>query len=71
MKFLKKLFQTLDLPQDPKDSRSSSDSSTKGTEHLHRITYIGRDKPIESRQLTYDINKGGKGKSLYSNNYKN
>ncbi|CAG9818467.1 unnamed protein product [Phaedon cochleariae] len=56
------VFMTLDLPQDPKDSRSSSDSSTKGTEHLHRITYIGggRDKPIENRQPTYDPNKGAK-----------
>lgn len=54
---------TLDLPQDPKDSRSSSDSSTKGTEHLHRITYIGRDKPLEPRQPTYDPNKGGKGEN--------
>ncbi|KAJ8979572.1 hypothetical protein NQ317_019147, partial [Molorchus minor] len=55
------VFMTLELPQDPKDSRSSSDSSTKGTEHLHRITYIGRDKPLEPRQPTYDPNKGGKG----------
>lgn len=55
----------MDLPQDPKDSRSSSDSSTKGTEHLHRITYIGRDKPLESRQPTYETSKGlGKGINL-------
>ncbi|KAJ8954098.1 hypothetical protein NQ318_004403 [Aromia moschata] len=59
------VFMTLDLPQDPKDSRSSSDSSTKGTEHLHRITYIGRDKPLEPRQPTYDPNKGGKGGENY------
>lgn len=54
------VFMTLDLPQDPKDSRSSSDSSTKGTEHLHRVTYIGRDnKPLDSRLPAYDPNKGG------------
>ncbi|CAG9864395.1 unnamed protein product [Phyllotreta striolata] len=52
---------TLDLPQDPKDSRSSSDSSTKGTEHLHRVTYIGRDnKPLDSRLPAYDPNKSAK-----------
>ncbi|KAG5887917.1 hypothetical protein JTB14_003014 [Gonioctena quinquepunctata] len=53
------VFMTLDLPQDPKDSRSSSDSSNKGSEHLHRITYIGREKPPEPRP-TYDPNKGAK-----------
>ncbi|XP_072382583.1 sprouty-related, EVH1 domain-containing protein 2 isoform X1 [Diabrotica undecimpunctata] len=55
------VFMTLNLPQDPKDSRSSSDSSTKGTEHLHKVTYIGRDsKPLDSRLPTYDPQKGPK-----------
>ncbi|KAK4873189.1 hypothetical protein RN001_015218 [Aquatica leii] len=47
------VFMTLNLPQEPKDSRSSSDSSNKG-EHMHRMHYIGRDKPLEPRPPTYD-----------------
>lgn len=61
------LFQTLNLPQEAKDSRSSSDSSGKGTEHLHRITpitYIS-SKSLEPRQLTYDPIKGEKSKSKW------
>ncbi|XP_025830468.1 sprouty-related, EVH1 domain-containing protein 1 isoform X2 [Agrilus planipennis] len=57
------VFMTLNLPQEPKDSRSSSDSSTKGSDNLHRIHYIGRDKPLESRPPTYDPMKGDKGEN--------
>lgn len=59
------IFQTLNLPQEPKDSRSSSDSSTKGTDHLHRIHYISKDRQIEPRQPTFDTLKGEKGKNNY------
>ncbi|XP_057651169.1 sprouty-related, EVH1 domain-containing protein 1 isoform X2 [Diorhabda carinulata] len=59
------VFMTLDLPQGPKDSRSSSDSSAKGTEHLHKITYIGRDsKPLDARLPTYDPQKATKDVSV-------
>jgi sprouty-related EVH1 domain-containing protein len=57
------VFMTLNLPHEPKDSRSSSDSSSKGTEHLQRVNYIGRDKPLEPRQPTYDPIKGDKGEN--------
>lgn len=50
-------FQTLNLPQEPQDSRSSSDSSTKGSDH-HRIHYYLHDKPLEPRQPTYEPSKG-------------
>uniref|UniRef100_A0A6P7FQ51 Sprouty-related, EVH1 domain-containing protein 2 n=1 Tax=Diabrotica virgifera virgifera TaxID=50390 RepID=A0A6P7FQ51_DIAVI len=64
------VFMTLNLPQDPKDSRSSSDSSTKGTEHLHKVTYIGRDsKPLDSRLPTYDPQKGPKGECRHCHEY--
>ncbi|VEN63195.1 unnamed protein product [Callosobruchus maculatus] len=54
------VFMALDLPQDPKDSRSSSDSSTKESENVHRIAYIGRDKPLESQPSILDPHKVGK-----------
>ncbi|KAI4471452.1 sprouty-related evh1 domain-containing protein family member [Holotrichia oblita] len=57
------VFMTLNLPQEPKDSRSSSDSSTKGTDHLHRIHYISKDRQIEPRQPTFDTLKGEKGEN--------
>ncbi|XP_030757311.1 sprouty-related, EVH1 domain-containing protein 1 isoform X1 [Sitophilus oryzae] len=58
------VFMTLDLPRDPKDSRSSTDSNSSGKsgapEHLHRITYVGKDKPAEPpKQPTYDPQKAG------------
>lgn len=52
------LFQTLNLPQEKKDSRSSSDSSTKGVQDVHKTLFIGRDRPLEPRQPTYDPIKG-------------
>lgn len=57
------VFMTLNLPQEPKDSRSSSDSSTKGADYLHKITYIGREKPLEARQPIFDPVKGDKGEN--------
>ncbi|XP_019872287.1 sprouty-related, EVH1 domain-containing protein 2 [Aethina tumida] len=51
------VFMTLNLPQEPQDSRSSSDSSTKGSDH-HRIHYYLHDKPLEPRQPTYEPSKG-------------
>uniref|UniRef100_A0A1Y1MM73 WH1 domain-containing protein n=2 Tax=Photinus pyralis TaxID=7054 RepID=A0A1Y1MM73_PHOPY len=52
------VFMTLNLPQEPKDSRSSSDSSNKG-EHMHRMHYIGREKALEPRPPTYDPKVAG------------
>ncbi|XP_071055373.1 sprouty-related, EVH1 domain-containing protein 2 isoform X2 [Onthophagus taurus] len=43
------VFMTLNLPQEPKDSRSSSDSSTKATDHLHKIHYLPRDRAGDQR----------------------
>ncbi|XP_044749349.1 sprouty-related, EVH1 domain-containing protein 2 [Coccinella septempunctata] len=58
------VFMTLNLPQEPKDSRSSSDSSTKGIDYLHKITYLNvKDKPQppEPRQPIFEPMKGDKG----------
>ncbi|ERL94355.1 sprouty-related, EVH1 domain-containing protein 1 isoform X1 [Dendroctonus ponderosae] len=59
------VFMTLDLPQEPKDSRSSTDSNSSGKSgsadplKAGRITYIGRDKPTEPhRQPVFEPPKG-------------
>ncbi|XP_060535876.1 sprouty-related, EVH1 domain-containing protein 1 isoform X2 [Cylas formicarius] len=56
------VFMTLDLPQDPKDSRSSTDSNSSGrSDHKRRIAYVTRDKqpPDPSRHHpVYDAQKG-------------
>jgi len=52
------VFMTLNLPQEPLNSRSSSDSSTtKGSDNIHRIHYP-LDKPPDIRQIAYDTYKG-------------
>lgn len=55
------------MPVEAGDSRSSSDSSTKGCsgslqpEHTHRMPYIGRDKSLplpEQKEILKDPGKG-------------